>query len=247
VGKLHVIVTKEEIDSEKMAGKAAVVLDVLIATSMITVGLQYGVKEVVPVRNKEEALLKAKDYDENNLLIVGEYQGRAMEGFLMPNPTELKEQVRGKTMILSTTNGTIAISKAAGAKALYVASLLNGEATASAINECHKDETVLIICSGSGGTFSLEDFYGAGCVLYHVVKKNKWHLTDAALAALLFYEGKQSAAFEVLSSSRVGRALCRGGYEPEVRYAAECGTYPLVAMFDGNTIRKEEKLCPKQS
>nr|WP_247739213.1 2-phosphosulfolactate phosphatase [Bacillus sp. 165] len=238
---MHVIVKKEEIDSEKTEGKIAVVLDVLIATSVITVGLQYGAKQVIPVRDKEEAWLKAREYHTDEILIVGEYQGQAIEGFLMPNPTELKEQAAGKTMILSTTNGTVAISKAARAKELYIASLLNGEAVAEAINDHHKEETVLIICSGSDGTFSLEDFYGAGYMLYHIVQQNEWQLTDVALAALSYYEGKRKESTQVLSASRVGRALYREGYEREVKYAAQCGSYSLIAKFDGNAIRMEEK------
>jgi 2-phosphosulfolactate phosphatase len=249
LGKLHVILKKEEIDSQKAAGKIVVVLDVLMATSMIAVALQYGAGEVIPVRTHEEG--KEALEDRKDVLAVGEYQGRALEGFLLPTPTELKEKVTGKTMVLSTTNGTVAILKSLLAKTLYAASLLNGEAVAKVINKNHMDETVLIVCSGSGGTFSLEDHYGAG-YLVHEIKRHshgEWQLTDAALGAYYFYEGHKERGVEILQSSRVGRALCQGGYKKEVESVSQQGIYSVVPCLNGTSIVMggEETICHKQS
>ncbi|MCP8969007.1 2-phosphosulfolactate phosphatase [Ectobacillus ponti] len=239
MGRLHVIMRKEDIDPKRVEEKVAVVLDILIATTMITSAFRHGAKQVVPVRTQEEALEAAVHYSAGEVLAAGEYQGRAVEGLLLPNPTELQAHLPGKTFVLSTTNGTVAISKAAGAKALYAASLLNGAAVARRIGNCHPDDTILIICSGSGGSVALEDLYGAGYLISCLLEQAGWELTDSACAALFLYEGKKGQAEEVLRASRVGRALVRGGYEKEVRYAAQCGMYGTVPQLQEGTILME--------
>ncbi|WP_379967245.1 2-phosphosulfolactate phosphatase [Ectobacillus sp. sgz5001026] len=244
MGKLHVVMTKEEIRSNELEGNIAVVLDVLIATSMITVALQYGAKAVIPVRSKEEALVR-KQQDKRDCIVVGEHQGRSIENFLLPYPSELKGILQNKTMILATTNGTVAISSASVAKEVYVASLFNGHAVAKTVQAEHEDETIVIICSGSGGNVSLEDFYGAGFVIHHLMQQGQWDLTDSARIAYLFYKGNKDCAEQLLLSSRVGRSLRKAGYEKEILYVAKQGLYPLVAKLYKDEIRMEESICHK--
>jgi 2-phosphosulfolactate phosphatase len=240
--KLHVILKKEEIDEEKIADKVAVVLDVLLATSTITAGLYYGAKEVIPAVNEQEARDYAKGLAEENFCLVGEFNGKTIEGFLDPNPSALKDKVPGKSLILSTTNGTVAIQKAKNAKKLYAASFLNGKAVADKISSSH-NETVLIICSGSSNQFSLEDFYGAGYLLNCLHKANGggvWELTDSSKAALYFYQSQAQRSTEILKASRVGKMLVEYGFEHELEFAASQDRLPIVPVVKGQSIVIEE-------
>ncbi len=237
--KLHLLMRKEEIDSIKMKdNKVAVVFDVLLATSTITAGLHFGAREVIPVLNGEEAQKEAEHRDEETYVLVGEYEGKTIEGFLDPNPLQLREVLEGKSMILSTTNGTVAIKKAADANRVYISSLLNGKAVAKKLNCEVQEETVVVICSGSGGEFCLEDFYGAGYFLDCLVRNEDkdWQLTDAAQSALLFYKGMRDKSNEVLLSSRVGKLLAKYGYEEEVRFVGNHGSIPIVPYLVNGRI-----------
>ena len=234
MAKIHVVLKKEDIKEEKVAGNIAIVLDVLLATSTITACLHHGARGVLPVINGEKALeLKANHPDDP--LLVGEYEGKTIDGFLLPTPLSLKEAVKDKMVILSTTNGTVAIHRALTAKKTYIASLLNGEAVCELVKKEHSKESIIIICSGSSGEFNLEDFYGAGYLL-DLLQEGNWELTDAARAALLFYQAYRSQSNTILKSSHVGQVLECYGYVEELTFVSEKGTLPVVPYVNEEQI-----------
>lgn len=236
--KIHLLLKKEEIDPRRLReNKVAVVLDILLATSTITAALHFGAREVIPVFNGREAEQEAERREAGNCILVGEYEGRTIDGFLSPNPLRLKDQVEGKTIILSTTNGSVAIKKAAAADRVYVASLLNGAAVAGRIRSLHREETILLICSGSSGEFNMEDFYGAGYVIHCLMQDGKtdWELTDPARAALHFYRGTRHNGEGILKSSRVGKMLVHYGFESEIQFVAREGTIDVVPYLKDQT------------
>ena len=99
--KLHLLLKKEEIDEVKMQkGKTAVIFDVLLATSTISTCFLHGATEVVPVLNGEEARQYARAQEKGSFCLVGEFNGKLIEGFLDPNPLGLKRQIAGKAVVL---------------------------------------------------------------------------------------------------------------------------------------------------
>lgn len=238
--KVHLLWKKEEIDAVQMnEDKIAVVFDILLATSTIATCLAYGAKHVVPVLDEAEALLVAKDYALEDVCLVGEYNGVTIDGFLDPMPLSLKEQVNGKAVVLSTTNGTVAIRKSAPAKEVYIASLLNGEAVVQDLMEIYDEETIIVVCSGSQNQFCVEDFYGAGYFIEQIVnayRGKKLDLTDSALTAKLFYERLASEAVAVLSESRVGKMLATYGCQDDVTFVSQQGIYTVVPRLVDSKI-----------
>lgn len=237
MGKIHVLMRKEEIDPQQIAGKVAVVFDVLLATSTITAALQKGATEVVPVLNEAEALSEAAKRTEGSFILSGEYGGLTLDGFISPSPLGLRDRVVGKSLILSTTNGTVAIKKSAAAEKVFVACLLNGEAVAKAIHRFYENETLVLVCSGSMERFCLEDFYGAGYFLDCLIGEDEtgWELTDSARAALFFYRGNKDSA-GMLGTARVGKMLSGFGKEEDLRYVARRGVYTVIPYFNGKTV-----------
>jgi 2-phosphosulfolactate phosphatase len=234
---------KEEINPEKMnENKVAVVFDVLLATSTISAGLYFGAKEFVPVLNADEARKEAMRYPINHCVLVGEYDGKTIEGFLDPNPLQLKEKIAGKTVILSTTNGTVAIRKASEAKKVFICSMLNVDAVVEAILSQYDGETILIICSGSSGEFCLEDFFGAGLFLdrFLAISGKEWDLSDSAKAALYFYRGNFSNGKHLLTTSRVGQMLKKIGLEEEIEFVSQANLLPVVTYLRGQAVIKGE-------
>ncbi|MFP7737388.1 2-phosphosulfolactate phosphatase [Priestia aryabhattai] len=244
--KVHVILKKGELLAKKLEGKTVVIFDILLATSTIAAALQQGATKVIPVKNEEEAREKAKTYKPDEIALVGEYGGKTIEGFFDPNSSTLKQHVQNKTIILSTTNGTVAIHKAEKAKHVYAASLLNGEAVASAVCQPSQDETVLLVCSGSSGRFCLEDLYGAGYFISCLLRLKAFHLTDAAKAALLFYEAYEHSPVEILKQSAVGGILTQYGFLDEISFVSRKNIYSVVPkVVKTKLVNGEETICLK--
>lgn len=241
--KLHLLLKKEEIDEIKMQqDKTAVIFDVLLATSTISACFLHGAKEVVPVLDGDEARRQAEGRESGTFCLVGEYNGRTIEGFLDPNPLALKDQIKGKTVFLSTTNGTVAIRKSAAANRVYTASLLNGLAAAKKIAQDHRHETIIAVCSGSGGEFCMEDFYGAGYFIDCLMNDpGHWELTDSAKAARLFYQSNIDRAEEIMNMSRVGEMLMRNGFEEEIEFIAERGIVAAVPWLENGKLIVNQK------
>ncbi|MFC5712318.1 2-phosphosulfolactate phosphatase [Thalassorhabdus alkalitolerans] len=236
--KVHLLFKKEDIDERKLEGKTVVVFDILLATSTITSVLECGAAEVIPVLTGEEALTRKKAFEENACSVAGENNGITIEGFHLPAPLSLKNKVRGKSVILCTTNGTVAIRKSSSARRVFASSLLNNQAVA--------DETVkemgsgiVIICAGSAGEFCIEDFYGAGHYLHCLLQADpKLTLTDAARSAHLFYEGHKDEALPILGGSSVGIMLESFGLQEDLEFIANKNTMNIVPCMqaDGSII-----------
>jgi 2-phosphosulfolactate phosphatase len=238
MAKIHVLLKKEELDGQRLPGRVVIVLDVLFATSSMVTALAHGASEVLPARDGAAALAAARGRPPGSYLLSGELNAETLEGFRHPTPLSLlEEDLAGKTLIYSTTNGTVAVSKAQAADHVYVAALLNGEAVVDHLDRTHAEQTLLIVCSGSADNFNLEDFYGAGYLVSLLAKKRggTHELSDAALAARTLHDG--SDAFDCLSRSRVGRMMLARGLEPEVRFAAQKSRFDVVPRLQDGSIR----------
>jgi 2-phosphosulfolactate phosphatase len=246
MGKIHLLLKKEEINEQKLreGSKIAVVLDILLATTSIASALKDGAANVIPAESCETAKARFDSGDSGGMLLAGESNARPVAGFVYPSPKILREQVGGKTLILATTNGTVALAKAEAAKKVYASSLLNNFAVAEAISEEDGDPTIVIICAGNSGEFSLEDFYGAGHLIDCLQKagRESYELTDAALAAMLFFQTKRDDAEEVLGNSYVGGLLARHGLSDELSFAAGLDSIHIVPVYK-NGIISAAKVC----
>ncbi|MFC2949662.1 2-phosphosulfolactate phosphatase [Virgibacillus sediminis] len=235
MAKLHVLLRKEELDEQRLDDhKIVVVFDILLATTAITAALHYGAREVVPVLDREAAMEEAAGREEGSFVLAGEYQGVTIEGFLAPYPQGLEKEVAGKSVVLSTTNGTVAVRKASGAKVVYVASLLNTQAVVQHLLENHSNETVLLVCAGSSGEFNIEDFYGAGYFIENLTANSEqtWQYSDAALAAHEFYKGAADDGRKLLYGSSVGKMIVKHGYAHELDFVLQKDIYPIVSYVN---------------
>jgi 2-phosphosulfolactate phosphatase len=231
--KVHVLTKKEELDSVRLPGKVVVVLDIIFATTTMVAALAHGAKEIVPVPDEKAARACAGDYP--GCVLSGELYAETLPGFAHPAPLALVAHgVQGKSVIYSTTNGTVAMTQAAGAARVYCGALLNARRLVEHIVARHARETVLIVCSGSGDNFNFEDFYGAGyfveCLLPHVND-----LSDAAKAALTLY--RHARAPEALLDCRVGRMMVARGLAHEVEFACRRDVFPVVPALEQGRLR----------
>lgn len=244
MAKIHVLFKKEELNNQKLKeNKVVVVFDILLATSTITTALEYGATEVIPVLNSREAKEEEVGRKKGSYVLVGEYQGLIIEGFHSPHPQALQGKITDKSVILSTTNGTVAIRNASEAQKIYIASLLNAKSVVQKIIENYKNETILLVCAGSSGEFNVEDFYGAGYFIESILTNSglDFEFTDSAYAALQFYKGGVNKGNEFLQNSTVGRMLTRHGFEQEIEFVLNHDLYDIVPYVKGNKIVKLDK------
>ena len=158
-------------------------------------------------------------------------------GFASPTPLALlKEDIAGRKLIYSTTNGTVALRQSARAEHVYAAALLNGEAVVERILRSHRGQTILIVCAGSMGMVNLEDLYGAGYLvdLLSNALDESSDFSDAALAARSLFRAED--ATDCLLRARVGRMMIERGLTHEVHYAAELSTLDAVPKLVGGRL-----------
>jgi 2-phosphosulfolactate phosphatase len=236
--KVHVLTKREELDTVRVAGKVVVVLDILFATTTMVTALANGAREIVPVLDEAAARASVKDLPEGSYVLSGELMAETLPGFAHPAPRALVDHgIAGKTVVYSTTNGTVAMSHAAGGSRVYCGALLNAGHLARHIAAAHPGETVLIVCSGSANNFNLEDFVGAGAFVarFREILGEGADFSDAARAALAVY---QAARFpQTLLDCRVGRMMARRNLAHEVEFACRQDEYPVVPVLENGRLR----------
>lgn len=233
--KLHVILRKEDINQELLANKVALVLDILCATSSICTALAHQISRIIPALDGNDAIAIAQSHPEQNYLLAGEFNAETLQGFSSATPLSIVNHIGyKKTLIYSTTNGTIALRHSQAAEAVYAVSLLNAKAVIEHVLQQHPNRTVILVCSGSGGRFNMEDFYGAG-YLISLLPKQRFDLTDASIAAQQYYQAVDT--LECLRLSRVGKRLIQKGLEKELEFIAQKDIYSVIPELIQGEIR----------
>jgi 2-phosphosulfolactate phosphatase len=236
MARIHVLTRKEELDGQRLPGKLVVVVDVLFATSTIAAALANGAVEVFPASDGEAAKAEAARRPQGTYLLAGELDAVTLPGFSHPTPLAvLSQPLAGRSLILSTTNGSVAVRRSTGAARVYAAALLNGEAVVRHILGTLEDETVLVVCAGSAAAFNLEDFYGAGHLVSLLTRTGRHELSDAALAARALHD--HTDALECLAQSRIGRMMRERGLAGEVEFAAQKGRLEVVPLLRDGRLR----------
>jgi 2-phosphosulfolactate phosphatase len=231
--KLDVVFTPQGLVPADVAGRTVFVIDILRATTAMCAALANGAKAVIPVASSEEAVRLAQTIGSTDLLLAGEQNCTRIPGFQLGNsPLEMTgDTVRGRTIIMTTTNGTKAMLATQGAAAVYAAAAANlslAGATAHSALQQHHD--ILIVCAGRDGGFALDDAYAAGRLAIAALggRKPRRGLNDAALAALDLVRRYGDHWYRPLAYSRGGRELIRLGFTPDVEDAARVDAYPVL-------------------
>jgi len=235
--RVHVLGKKEELATTPVAGRIVIVLDILFATTTMVTALAHGATRVVPVADEHAARREAQRHPAAEVVLAGELYAETLPGFAHPAPLSLlRHGIGGKTVIYSTTNGTVAMTLSAEAEHTYCGALLNARRLAEHVVARHPDRPILIVCSGSGDNFNLEDFYGAGYFVERLAELlgAQADLSDAAIAARSLY--RHARAPEVLLDCRVGRMMSARGLSDEVAFACRFDAFPVVPELRGGRL-----------
>lgn len=213
---VDILFTAKDVAASAVAGKTAVVIDVLRASSVICTALSNGAKSVYPVSSPNEAFELQNNMRHKETLLLGERNALPIDGFDFGNsPLHFgREAVESKTLIMTTTNGTRAIRNAKSAECLYIASFLNCDAI---INILEKHNDIVVICSGTDNEFALEDSLCAGLIAYELGRR-KFRLSDAAIAMASLYSSHKNELQDFASQGRHYQRLSRLGLHDDLDY-----------------------------
>jgi len=242
--KIHVVTQKELVEEDKIKNNVAVVIDVFLATSTIVMALEKGINGVTTVK---DSFLGHSIYKKDivNNLLMGEKEGELIDGMQYPDPNLLKseENKYKSSLILLTTNGTVAIENSLAAKELYVSSLLNGHSIAKEINRNTNEESIILVCAGNHGRFSLEDFIGAGQIIHHLMNSEsgyQYSLSDSSKGALEIYQLAKKDQFNILRSVETSKMLqSKGFYEAVNTVINNIEKVNIVSKLEGKNIIKK--------
>ena len=161
---VHVHLLPSLIPSGALAGGVAVVIDVLRATTTIVHALAAGCDAVIPCLEIDEARRIAQELRPTPGILAGERKGLPIEGFDLGNSPSscTSELCSGRTMVMTTTNGTRAIAASRDAERILIAAFVNRKATLDALKA--DGRPIHLICAGTDGQVSLEDSLLAGAL-----------------------------------------------------------------------------------
>lgn len=208
-------------DRERLRYSACAVVDVIRATSTIVTALANGAASVQPVTTVEDAFaLKAKD---TLSLLAGERGGKPVAGFDMGNSPEdfTAEKVKGRRIILTTTNGTQALAACHGAREVMVAGLLNLNAVATRMRGL--GPPWMVVCAGCNGQFGLDDAVVAGALADALE-------TEHPFAHL--YRSVKKELPQVLLNSMAGQELAKVGLDRDIPFCAQMDLFSVVPVLD---------------
>tara|TARA_B100000902_G_C27315309_1_gene920953 strand:- start:1212 stop:1934 length:723 start_codon:yes stop_codon:yes gene_type:complete len=199
---IEVCFTTTQFNNYNNLNSTVVVVDLLRATTVISVAFECGVDAVIPVSTIENAL---SFKDKKDHIIAAERNTILVEGFNFGNSPYhyLNADVRENILVLTTTNGTKAIELAKNHK-VVTASFVNLNAIVDFLVEDRND--IIILCSGWKGFFNLEDTIFAGALSKKLLETN--HFTtqsDSMYASIELYNSAKNDLFKYLSSSAYRR------------------------------------------
>ena len=236
----------QAVHARNLTNTTCIVFDVLRATSTMVTALGNGAEALIPVEEIDDAVwLRQK---RPKLLLAGERAGVRIrtEGSnplmfdLGNSPREFKRNVvEGRTIVITTTNGTRALLACRAAPVILVASFLNLSATCEQIHSSAPAE-LLLVCGGTYNEAAYEDVLCAGAVIDFLKEKKATDLADSALLAWKAYRLEERDLTSALAQSRNGRRLLE---QPELRddveFCAQRDRVALVARLekDGRVTR----------
>jgi 2-phosphosulfolactate phosphatase len=169
------------------------------------IAIERGVEKIIPVSTIEDAL----DYKgKENHLLAAERNGKIVSGFDYGNSplTYLNEDIKGKTLVVTTTNGTKAINIAKIDHHVVIGSFLNINSLTDYLSHLNKD--IIILCAGWKNDFCLEDTMFAGALIEQLVATKKFQNSfDSCSVASLIYKAAEDDMFDFLKDSQHRKRL----------------------------------------
>lgn len=234
MSKVAVALTPLLYENYEDPNSIVVVIDVLRATSAISSAFETGVKSIIPV----ESIENAREWKAKGYLVGAERNGEKIEEFDFGNsPYDyMDSNLKGKDIVLTTTNGTRAF-KMASKEGFKVVSASFVNLTAVSEWLIKQDRDVVIICSGWKGRYNLEDSMCAGAIVDIISKHPQFDdYSDSALASKYLYQVAKEDTFKFLRTSSHSKRMQRLNMKEDIRYSLTPDQSKIIPILNGDRL-----------
>lgn len=214
-------------------GHTTVAIDILRATTSICAAFYAGAAEIVPLTSLEDLPY----YRTQGYTLAAERGGKKVDDAECGNsPTEyLTMDLRNRRLAYSTTNGTVAILRAAAAGRTYVGAFSNLSALAERLLSGARD--VVLLCSGWINSASLEDTLFCGALADRLLATGLFSpCDDATSMALCLWQQAKPDPYAFCKEATHVQRLRRMNYLHDIRFAFQQDTCPLVPTYSNNRL-----------
>lgn len=208
----------------------AVVIDIFRATSTICTALDNGAARIIPVATVEECL--QLENSRPDIITAGERDGKVIKGLQGGNsPLEYpSEIVTGKTLALTTTNGTRLLHMVKNADEVVIGSFLNLDALCNYLVENNKN--VLLACGGWRDKVNLEDSLFAGAVIQKIRSHFNIECDSSLIVQSMYEEARKSGSIlDYLKSGSHYRRLAGYNLYEDMAYCCSLNIHPIVPVY----------------
>jgi 2-phosphosulfolactate phosphatase len=230
---LEVCLTPALLHLNDFTNSIVVVIDIFRATSSICYGIENGAESIIPVATIEAC----ESYRPTGYLLAAERNGEVVDGFDFGNSpfSYTREKVGGKTIVLTTTNGTHAINMSRGAHKIVIGSFLNLESLCDWLKTQSND--ILLLCSGWKDKVNLEDTLFAGGVV-HYLREANYALDDAGIASEDLYIIAKDDLNTYLKKTSHSERLKKLGIEEDIKFCLNLNITKGIPVLDGERLVK---------
>jgi 2-phosphosulfolactate phosphatase len=241
---LDVLFGASAVSGADVAGRLVVVIDVLRASTTMITALAAGARGVIPCESVDDAVQRARAFERSEVRLGGERRMQRIDGFDLGNsPSEYTvASVGGRTVMLTTTNGTQALVACAGAAEVFVAGMVNVSATVDAIRALRRrgeQHDVLLVASGSEKRMALEDATCAGRLVQGLVRGVSSRLLgDGARTCLLLNARYGNRPERLADDATHAGALRAAGFADDVADCLAVDRIPVAARYHDRMVTR---------
>lgn len=232
---LQVCLTPQLFDLYADQKSIVVVVDVLRATSSMCIAFEQGVEKMIPVSTVEEAL----EYRNGgrNYILAAERNGKPVKSFDFGNSPQvyLDMDVKDRTVVMTTTNGTKSINIAKRGHQVAIGSFLNLDAIAEWLKT--QDQDVIIFCAGWKNKFNLEDTLFAGALAQQLVDSGLYDDScDASQAAVVLWDQAKNDLFAFLENSSHRKRLGKLNIDSDIHFCLTLNQTSKIPVLEGDVL-----------
>lgn len=232
---LTTVLSPKLLDIYDVANSIVVIIDVFRATSTIAAAMYNGAAKIIPVDNVEKCI--AIGNATPNSITAGERDGKIIEGLQYGNsPAEYTRSfIEGKTLVLTTTNGTKLLHMALNKNASDV--ITGSFPNLSAVCEylVKQNKNVYLGCSAWKDRFNLEDTLFAGAVIEQVKEHFTIHC-DSSLMAEQMYQLHKKDMFSFIRNTTHWHRLAKYGLEKDMEFCVTIDAANVLPIYKDGAL-----------
>jgi len=226
---LHTVISPKLLDIYDIKNSIVVIIDVFRATSTIATALYNGAARIIPVAEVTTCIEIGKKV---NGITAGERDGKVIEGLEHGNsPAEYPRSfIEGKTLVLTTTNGTKLLHMALnnGADEIITGSFPNLSAVCDHLLRSNKN--VILGCSAWKDRVNIEDTLFAGAVINQIQSSFTIHC-DTSLMASELYQAQKDKMFQFIRKTTHWHRLAAYGLEKDLEYCVSPDLANILPIY----------------